>query len=699
MKTADGMISMSALRQGKKELPFRQIHMDFHTSPFIEGVGEGFDAAEFAAVLKKTEVNSINLFAKCHHGMYYYPTKIGTMHPGLKFDLLGAQIDACRREGIRTCVYTTVVWNEDWADRHPEWMQVSIDGILGVKKPFEARWRWLCSNNEEHREYLRNEFREIYELYKPDGFWIDIILTAKCICKTCTAEMRRMGLDPSSLNDVQRHDRLVQIKFIRDMYKYLHEMDAGLDVYFNAHPAEFDLINDEECSSVNKRRNMTFIDIESLPSGLWGYSHFPILANYVNKLDQEYAMMNGKFHKIWGDFGSLRNLAALEYECFRAIANGAKCCVGDQLHPSGMIDRTVYSRIGEVYRQVKAKEEWCSGTAKVSQIGVYASNLVLDSDNLSDEGVYRMLTEGHFLYDVIDYTSDIEQYGLVILPDKVKLPGYVADKISAYLKCGGKLLLTGKSGLDEAGKAFALDAFGVEYVSEDVYCPRYAEINEDKFPSIPPMDYVMYERGEVVKIMGVSDCGKGAENSAGSDAGSSTRVMAYLTDPYFNRTYDRFCSHSQTPPDRHLMGTERKPFIVRNGNVIYIANPLFRDYALNGNKVFKDLIVSCIYRLLNDPIIKTNLPSTAEVTLRKQGDRLVLHLLHYIPHRRCKALDTIEDRIPLYNAVISVRMVKKPSKVYLAPQGDELKFSFDSAYAHVTVSEINGHQMLVYEFN
>jgi hypothetical protein len=22
-----------------------------------------------------------NLFAKCHHGMYYYPTKIGTMHP------------------------------------------------------------------------------------------------------------------------------------------------------------------------------------------------------------------------------------------------------------------------------------------------------------------------------------------------------------------------------------------------------------------------------------------------------------------------------------------------------------------------------------------------------------------------------------------------------------------------------------------
>ncbi len=699
-----------------KELPFRQIHMDFHTSPLIKGVGTGFNADEFIKTLKDANVNSINLFAKCHHGMYYYPTKIGTMHPGLNFDLFGEQMKACRREGIRACAYTTVVWNEDWCDRHPEWMQVSMDGILGVKNPYSAQWRWLCSNNKEHKEYLKKEFREIYDLYKPDGYWIDIILTAKCICKSCMAEMRQMGLDPASEQDVVRHDRLVQIKFMKEMYEYLIGIDPGLEVYFNGFPAEFDLIDDEKYSSVNRRNNMSFVDIESLPSPAWGYSHFPVLVNYMNKYDQELAMMNGKFHKSWADFGSLRNIAALEYECFRAISNGAKCCVGDQLHPSGKIDKSVYTRIGQVFGQIKDKEEWCSKSRKVSQIGVYASAKASEArftievntgtrvtqtqvGMTVDEGVYRMLTESHQLYDVIDYTSDIDNYDLLIIPDKVELPDNVADNISKYLKQGGKVLLTGKSGLKPGGmaggcaknsKEFALKDFGVEYVSEDEFCPRYVRITPENFKDILPMDYVMYEQGEVVKAL------------------PGSTVLAYVVDPYFNRAYDHFCSHQQTPP----AGVTEKPCIVKNknGNTIYIANPLFTDYALNGNKVYKDIVMQCVKLLLDKPrIIADSLPSTAEVTLRSQkgregqvgqdgqNGRYILHLLHYIPHRRCKALDTIEDKIPLFNSKISVRTDKKPAKVYLAPQRKDLAFSYADGYTNIEVPEINGHQMVVFE--
>ena len=58
----------------RKGIPFRQIHLDFHTSPMIGEIGAEFDAEEFAETLKKAHVNSINLFTKCHHGMFYYPT-------------------------------------------------------------------------------------------------------------------------------------------------------------------------------------------------------------------------------------------------------------------------------------------------------------------------------------------------------------------------------------------------------------------------------------------------------------------------------------------------------------------------------------------------------------------------------------------------------------------------------------------------
>ena len=47
----------------EKEIPFRQIHLDFHTSEAIEGVCSEFDAEEFAQTLADAHVNSITLFS------------------------------------------------------------------------------------------------------------------------------------------------------------------------------------------------------------------------------------------------------------------------------------------------------------------------------------------------------------------------------------------------------------------------------------------------------------------------------------------------------------------------------------------------------------------------------------------------------------------------------------------------------------
>lgn len=661
-----------------RELPFRQIHMDFHTSPYIDGIGEKFNSKEFTNILKSAKVNSINLFAKCHHGMYYYPTKIGTMHPGLSSDLLGEQIKACRSEGIRTCIYTTVVWNEDWADRHPEWMQVNMQGVQGNKKPFDAgfyEWRHLCLNNKEHIEYIKAELDEIHTAYKPDAFWIDIIIQKNCVCKNCLSDMKELNLNPQVPEDVEKHDRLAEINFMNEIYKYIDRMEPTPQVYFNGHPAEMDLIDDYQYSTKRKRENNTFIDIESLPSDKWGYTHFPQLVNYVNKYEQEITMMNGKFHKAWGDFGSLRNLEALEYECFRAIANGAKCCVGDQLHPSGKIDSSVYHRIGEVYGSIEQKEKWCKGTKKVSQIGVYAANKVLEDRGTSNEGVYRMLSELHYLFDFVDFSDSIDKYDLVILPDYTRLTEDAATKIREYLKNGGRLLLTGQSGLMESEDRFAIKELGVEYVSESEFDPTYINVTLENFPDILPMDYVMCEAGLEINIL------EGAE------------VLAYITDPYFNRTYDRFCSHRQTPP----ADVTKKPCIVRNGDVIYISHPLFKDYSINGNHVFKQIIGECISVLMKNPVVECNLPPEAEVTLRKQGENYVLHLLCYVPQRKCKTIDIIESKIPLYNKKIRLKLDSKVEQVMLVPQQVKLYFCCDREYVEFTVPEIDGHQMIFIE--
>jgi hypothetical protein len=66
------------------KLKYRQIHLDFHNSPLIYNIGENFEPEKFAEIMKKANVNSVTFFAKCHHGMSYYKTKVGKMHPALK---------------------------------------------------------------------------------------------------------------------------------------------------------------------------------------------------------------------------------------------------------------------------------------------------------------------------------------------------------------------------------------------------------------------------------------------------------------------------------------------------------------------------------------------------------------------------------------------------------------------------------------
>ena len=118
----------------------RQIHLDFHTAPQINDVGREFDARQFARTLKRAHVNSVTVFAKCHHGHLYYNTRRPERHPGLRagHDLLGEQVEALHREGIRAPIYLSVQCDEYAANAHPEWIARHPTGRTCGAQPFEA---------------------------------------------------------------------------------------------------------------------------------------------------------------------------------------------------------------------------------------------------------------------------------------------------------------------------------------------------------------------------------------------------------------------------------------------------------------------------------------------------------------------------------------------------------------------------------
>ena len=94
--------------------PPRQIHLDFHTSEYIDGIAAQFDPDEFARTAKAASVSSITVFARCHHGWLYYDSKRfpERVHPHLKNrNLLVEQVRALHSQGIKAPVYITVQWD------------------------------------------------------------------------------------------------------------------------------------------------------------------------------------------------------------------------------------------------------------------------------------------------------------------------------------------------------------------------------------------------------------------------------------------------------------------------------------------------------------------------------------------------------------------------------------------------------------
>jgi hypothetical protein len=389
-------------------------------------------------------------------------------------------------------------------------------------------------------------------------------------------------------------------------------------------------------------------------------------------------MMNGKFHLAWGDFGSLRNLAALQYECFRAVANGAGVCVGDQLHPSGALERSVYERIGQVFARMEALEPWCLDTKKIAEVGVYgtvrSAQAVTNDVDRSIEGVYRALTELKIQYDIIDLTDPVDRYKLLILPDRVTLTEEAARKIDAYVENGGKILATGFSGADENG--FMLKSLPALYLGKGLTAPRYMDIPEGAFDGVPAMKTVAYSGGARVL------------------AKPGAVVLCETVDSYFDRAEAHFCSHRQTPPKPTGDG---ETCVVVSDRAAYVSNTLFMDLAEYGVKAYKDILASLIARLLPRPMVKSDLPAYAEISLRARGADTVVHVLNYIVQRKCAQLDTVEDVVPLTGRTIGIRAEKAPSAVKRLPGGEAVPFKYIDGYVRLRPDALHGWTVFLLE--
>jgi hypothetical protein len=658
-------------------LPTRQIHLDFHTGPWVPDVGRDFIPDEFARTLADAHVNSVTLFAKCHHGHLYYDTRRPERHPSLASDnhMLEAQVDACKRRGIRTPIYLSVQCDEWAANTYPDWVVLRADGLRGGRhKPFElSAFSWQCLDmSSPYVDFLGEQIDEVVRKFKPvDGIFLDMCWDQESSSHWAQTGQRKLGLDPTSEADRKKYALHVVHEYMRRYNEVIARANNNElpRVWYNSRP---------KLKLTEEAQYLKHVEIEALPTGGWGYTYFPLNVRFARNFGLPFIGMTARFHKSWSDFGGIKPEAALKYECCQMLAHGGGCSVGDQLHPRGTFERGSYELIGNVYKHVEACEPFCVGATPLTEIGVLrdvnGNYHTAPGDAL--EGVVRLLQQTFQQFDFTHANADdLHRFAVLIVPDGHAIDAQLSAKLIQLAARGTKVIV---AGIDNAKSINAnlqaiVGASAVASHDKQVVFLRY---DRAVVTGVVDTDHVLYD----------PTCKLSPATGASS--------FGQIVEPYFDRTWQHFTGHNQTPPDS-ATNTFAATASARGA---LFGFDLFKQYATHGNQHIKRLFAAVMNAVLSKPLTRgEGLASHVELTLTRLGAKTVAHVLSFAPQRRTPGLDLVEEPTPLIDAPIRVRFDAKPARVTLQPGGVPMTYDYADGYATVQLTTARGHEMLVFE--
>jgi len=636
------------------------VHLDFHTSPDIRDVGARFDKAALTKAVRDAHIDLMTVFAKCHHGYTYYPSRVSTMHPHLSFDLLGEQIEAIHAAGAKAPIYITVGWSKKDADEHPEWHHRHWrTGVTLSSNPLpspdaapdtplaDCTWVTLCPVGS-YREHLEAITREVCERYDPsDGIFYDIcFFDEACGCDACRAGMRARGMNPERYEDAKAYYILARCELMQHLTGVVHEYAKDAPVFYNG---------GADMNRTEYHPYQTHYELEDLPTAWGGYDLMPLRAKFFEKYGKHFLGMTGKFHHNWGEFGGFKNKEALRYECADMLSVGASISVGDQLHPSGALDESTYRILGHAFDYAGRIERFCEHTRTKTDLAVWLSHR---AD--SDMGASKLLQIMHLEFDVIERAEELSGYRCVLLPDHVSLTAHDSEALRAFVKDGGALIASYES---------IPDGLGIEKLAPSVY---------DK-------DYISCPLGDVTTPF--------LSYSHAYRTRAQGEVLARVHEPYFSRTVAHFCGHKNTP---YQTEPADYPALVTRGRVLYFAHPVFEAYGTSGSFVLEQYIANGMTYVYEKPIVTEALPSCGRIRLREDinGHFLALHVLYAPPVNRGNVC-LLPDFPTLYGVHVTLRGVRPVRAAVLQPSGEEIPFTQSGDTVTLALPPFSLHALVV----
>jgi hypothetical protein len=668
----------------------RKIHLDFHNTEAVGEVGQDFDADDFAARLDAGRVDSIVLFAKDMHGFFYYPSDRGPVHPGLGRDLLGEQIAACRRSGVRVHAYYCVAWDHRRAFRHPEWLVLKRDGTTYLPGFDEVPgWTALCLSAPDFVGEVLADTREILERYDVDGIWYDVPLPrgGECFCHRCVDAIRGSGGDPGDVPTQRAHKQELLAGFMSATHDLVHSIRPDVEIDHN---------NQTRIGLAPRAAHVSNIDVEALPTGGWGYQYFPIGVRYARTHGRPVTGLTGRFAGTWGDFGGLKHPRQLRVEIAAIVAQGAQCSVGDQPGPGCRLDPAVYRTIGAAYDWVERLEPYLERAAPVVEAAIVVDGLPLAdpgavSDVLGDDedgaladsvaGTARLLRDARVQFDVVDGAAeDLDRYRLLVLPDGLAVSDELAARLAGFAERGGSVVAqAGTVAARGASRPWA-GSLPIELAGTSPFSVPYL-LPGDALGGLERFEYALYGGAERWRLM---------------DANGSAKVLAALGEPAFERAAAHFTSHAQSP---FAHATEHVA-VVTAGRIGAIAFPLGTAYRRTGYWPYGVVLRAVLDAVLPQRLLRSDAPSCAEISLTQQRHgaeaRWIVHVVNTATDVRWGThLESFDQDVPLHDVEVVVTVPGGVRTARLAESGAELDVVQTADGARVRIPRVSVAELVV----
>jgi len=401
-----------------------------------------------------------------------YPTRLPYQFRNIymKGDLVGDLVSKLHAKGIKVIGrFDFSKINETLAAKKPEWLYVGTDG-QHVNYNGQVH---TCINGGYQQQYSLEILTEAITKYPLDGIFFNMIgyTTSDysdvnhgiCQCESCRKRFRdstgnalplKTDMNDPVFRQYNAFRKTTADRLFREIAAHIRKLNPRLIIDSYA-DAGVDMIASESGASLSPEYEWNYSGTDNVKRTLGSYKdRSPCnLLIYFQAIGYRHVGTSPNLAKVWMLENMLQG-APLGFVVVGTLVNYE--------------ERAFIPTLKDLYGFHKTHEELFTNLRPVNRIG-----LVRGSRN-EYEGIIKLLTEEHILFDVIEPAAigsgrmprQLEDYEALILGDVSSMDARLVAAIDQYVRDGGKLLSTGfTSTSDELGKpsnTIRLQSLGVQ---------------------------------------------------------------------------------------------------------------------------------------------------------------------------------------------------------------------------------------------